>query len=393
MPYDFDHTPSRLGTNSVKYDLGPLRKGRDDLLPLWVADMDFKLPDDILAPLRAFVDQGVFGYRFAGDGYHRAVASWYEHHFSWRIDRDWTVQTPGVVYAIGTALNAFTEPGDSVLIQQPVYYPFENIIKANGRTLVNNELVYDGIGYRMDLEGFERTIVENDVKLFILCSPHNPVGRVWREDELRPIGDICKDHGVLIVSDEIHADFTYPGHTHRVFASLSDDYADTTITCTAPSKTFNLAGLQIANIVISNPTLRGRFRDVLNRFGYAGVNSAALVAAQAAYEHGETWYGELKEYLQANLASFNSFLSERLPDVKLVQPEGTYLLWVDFSNWELADGELDTFIMDRGHLWLDAGTMFGTKSSQFERFNIACSRETLLQALSQLERTHTELMR
>lgn len=392
MPYDFDHTPSRTGTNSVKYDLGTIRKGRDDLLPLWVADMDFKLPDEILAPLHAFIDHGVFGYRFAGDSYHRAVASWYERRFSWCIDREWMVQTPGVVYAIGTAINAFTEPGDSVVIQQPVYYPFENIIKANGRTLVNNELVYDGIGYRMDFEGFERAIVENDVKLFILCSPHNPVGRVWREDELRHVGDICKNHGVLIVSDEIHADFTYPGHPHRVFTSLSDDYADITITCTAPSKTFNLAGFQIANIVISNPILRGRFRDILNRFGYAGVNSAALVAAQAAYEHGEGWYRELKEYLRGNLRLFNSFLDERLPDVKLIQPEGTYLLWVDFSNWGLADDELDTFITDKGHLWLDAGTMFGTESSQFERFNIACSRGTLHQALARLEQARAELI-
>lgn len=393
MPYDFTHVPERKGTNCLKYDAGPARKGRDDLLPLWVADMDLRLPDEVLAPLHDFIDHGIFGYGFAGPRYDQAVTGWYGDHFSWRIDPDWMVQTPGVVYAIGTAINAFTEPGDAVLIQQPVYYPFENLIRANGRVLVNNELVYDEGRYRMDFEGFERAVIDHDVKLFVLCSPHNPVGRVWTADELRRVGDVCKEHGVVVVSDEIHADFTYPGHTHQVFATLSDDYADFTVTCTAPSKTFNLAGFQIANIVISNPALRRRFRDVLNRFGYGGVSTIALAAAQSAYENGGAWHEALKEHLRGNLALFDSFLREHLPEVRLVHPEGTYLLWVDFSAWGLADGELDPFIVDKARLWLDAGAMFGTRSSQFERFNIACPRETLIQALHQLEQAKAGLGR
>ncbi len=391
MAYDFINAPERKGTNCLKYDAGPARKGRDDLLPLWVADMDLKLPDEVLAPLHAFIDHGIFGYGFAGPCYDQAVVAWYDRHFSWDIDPTWMVQTPGVVYAIGTALNAFTEPGDAVIIQQPVYYPFENLIRANDRVLVNSELIYDEGHYRMDFEGFERAVVDNDVKAFVLCNPHNPVGRVWTAEELRRVGDICKQNGVVVISDEIHADFTYPGHAHQVFATLSKEYADFTVTCTAPSKTFNLAGFQVANIVISNPSLRRRFRDELNRFGYGGVSTVALVAAQSAYEHGEAWHEALKEHLQDNLELFQSFLDEHLPEVKLVKPEGTYLLWVDFSAWGLADDELDPFIVDKAHLWLDAGTMFGARSAQFERFNIACPRKTLLQALNQLKQAREEL--
>lgn len=385
MPYDFTHSPSRKGTNCLKYDAGPARKGRDDLLPLWVADMDLALPEEVLAPLHDAIAHGVFGYGFAGEAYYHALISWYEHHFAWHIEPEWVTQTPGVVFAIGTALQACTEPGDAVLIQQPVYYPFERLIRANDRTLVNNELVYDQGHYHIDFEDFERAVIDNDVKAFILCSPHNPVGRVWTKNELLHLGSICEEHGVTVIADEIHADFTYPGHEHHIFATLSDALADRTITCTAPSKTFNLAGFQVANIVISNPALRRRFRHVLARFGYSGVSTIALVAAQAAYEHGEAWYEQLKEHLQSNLDAFGSYLHDHLPEAKLVEPEGTYLLWVDFSGLGLDDEALDTFIVDKAHLWLDAGTMFGTKSAQFERFNIACPQETIMQALNQLE--------
>lgn len=390
MPYDFDTLCNRRHTDCLKYDAGIIRKGRDDLLPLWVADMDFPLPAEVLDDLKEAVNHGIFGYGFPGTRYYDAVLSWYEQSFSWRMKPDWIVQTPGVVFALGAAIQAFTSPGDAVIIQQPVYYPFEEIIKKNRRVLVNNELVYQDGHYGIDFDDFESQVIEHQVKLFILCSPHNPVGRVWTSEELARLGHICARHGVIVVADEIHSDFIYPGHIHQVFTELDPGFKDFSIVCTSPSKTFNIAGLHLANIVIADPGLRKRFSDVLGAFGYGASNTLALRATEAVYTKGKAWLDELKSYLQVNLDFSRSFIAERLPAIDLIEPQGTYLIWLDCERLGLGNG-LDDFVCEEAGLWLDAGTLFGQHSAQFERINIACPRQTLAEAFKKLERAVSRL--
>lgn len=386
MRYNFDIVTDRRGTNCLKYDFAPERGKPENVLPLWVADMDFPTAPEILKKLEKTVHHGIFGYSEGKDGYFQAVAGWYQKHFGWEVKRSWLVKTPGVVFAIAAAVNAYTSEGDAVLLQQPVYYPFSEVIKDNGRILVNSPLKLKDGRYQIDFEDFERKIMENKVKLFLLCSPHNPVGRVWEEWELQKIGDICLRHGVLVVSDEIHSDFVWTGHRHRVFASLSPELADITITCTAPSKTFNLAGLQISNIFISNHELKQRFKKAVARTGYSQVNVMGLAACQAAYEEGEAWLTELKAYLAENLAFVRDYLKNNLPEIHLVEPEGTYLIWLDFRALGLTEEAREDLIVNRAGLWLDSGAMFGADGDGFERINIACPRVILAQALEQLER-------
>lgn len=384
MKYDFDKIVDRRGTNSLKYDFARERGRREDVLPLWVADMDFPTAPSIRERLQKTVEHGIFGYSEGKEPYFRAVADWYQRHFGWEVQEEWLVKTPGIVFAIAAAIRAFTEEGEAVLIQQPVYYPFSEVITDNNRVLVNNPLKQVNGHYEIDFEEFERKIVENKVKLFLLCSPHNPVGRVWQEWELRKVGEICLKYGVLVVSDEIHSDFTYEGHKHLVFASLSPKYAEITVTCTAPSKTFNLAGLQISNIFISNEKLREQFKKAIAAAGYSQVNVMGLVACQAAYETAEDWLVQLKEYLAGNLAFVRSYLRENIPQIELVEPEGTYLLWLDFRKLSLSEEEREDLIVNKAKLWLDSGAMFGGDGEGFERINIACPRKVLEQALGQL---------
>ena len=347
--------------------------------------MDFKTAPAILARLEQVVKHGIFGYSEGREDYFLAVSRWYKEHFGWEVRPNWLVKTPGVVFAIAAAIRAFTQEGDGVLIQQPVYYPFSEVICDNGRVLVNNPLKLSEGHYEIDFQDFEDKIKANRVKLFLLCSPHNPVGRVWKEWELRKLGDICVKYGVIVVSDEIHSDFTYPGHSHHVFAALSPEYADITVTCTAPSKTFNLAGLQISNIFISNSDIRRKFKKEVAAQGYSQVNLMGLIACQAAYEEGWEWLSQLKEYLSGNLDFVKDFLKERLPEITLIEPEGTYLIWLDFRKLNLPEEELEELIVKKANLWLDSGAIFGKVGEGFERINIACPRKTLQQALVQLE--------
>lgn len=382
---DFNVFINRKDTNSLKYDFMTERGKPENLLPLWVADMDFQTAPAILERLEQTVKHGVFGYSETKEPYYDAVAGWYERHFDWRIEKDWLIKTPGVVFALAAAVRAFTKEMDGVLIQQPVYYPFSEVILDNDRVLVNNSLKLTDGHYEIDFEDFEKKIVEYQVKLFLLCSPHNPVGRVWKEWELKRIGDICLKHRVIVVSDEIHSDFVYPGHRHQVFANLGTEYADITVTCTAPSKTFNLAGLQISNIIISNPVLRRKYLKAVAAAGYSQANLMGIIACQAAYELGEDWLSGLKEYLLENLNFLRAYLQEKLPEIKLIEPEGTYLLWLDFRELNLTEREREWLIVEKAGLWLDSGAMFGPDGDGFERINIACPRETLAKALKQLE--------
>ena len=383
--YNFDEVVDRRGTSCLKYDFGPERMGRDDLLPLWVADMDFKLPPEILDELTRRVDHGIFGYTDPKPEYFRAVRQWFQTHYNWEIEDQWITITPGVVYAIAAAIRAFTKEGDAVIIQQPVYYPFSECILENGRKLVNSQLIYENGSYRMDYEDFEEKVVRNHVKLFLLCSPHNPVGRVWTKEELEKIGEICLRNGVTVFSDEIHCDITYPGVTHTPFAGICPELAEITVAGTAPSKTFNLAGLQVSNIVIPDRKRRRRFRDEISRSGYSQANTLGLTACKAVYEKGEDWYREFLVYLKENLDLTREYIRKRIPQIRLVEPEGTYLIWLDCTGLGISGQELRRMMVEDAKLWLDDGVIFGKETELFERINIACPKETLLQALKQLE--------
>ncbi|MCI6630707.1 MAG: pyridoxal phosphate-dependent aminotransferase [Lachnospiraceae bacterium] len=385
MNFDFDRVTERKGTNSLKYDFAKERGKAEDVLPLWVADMDFPAAPCILERLEKAVKHGIFGYTESKEDYFAAVSGWYRERFGWEPKASWLVKTPGVVFAIAMAIRAFTAEGDAVLIQQPVYYPFGQTIKANNRKLVNSPLKLVDGKYEMDFEDLEQKIITEHVKLFVLCSPHNPVGRVWTEEELRRVGDICLKYHVLIVADEIHSDFVYEGHKHHIFASLGEKYADNAIICTAPSKTFNLAGLQNSNIFIPNANIRKQFNRQIDATGYCEVNAMGLFSCQAAYEGGAQWLDELKVYLKGNLDYIREFLKERLPEIKLVEPEGTYLVWLDFRELGLTEAQLEELVVEKAKLWLDSGTMFGPEGEGFERVNITCPRSVLKQALEQLE--------
>lgn len=384
MSYNFDEIIDRKNTCSIKYDFAKERGMPEGLIPLWVADMDFKTPPAVIQALVQTIEHGIFGYSEVKQDYADVLAKWFGKRFGWQVESSWIVKAPGVVFAIANAIRAFTQPGDAVLIQQPVYYPFAHMIQTNQRTVVNNALVYENHTYRIDFTDFEAKIIQKNVKLFIFCSPHNPVGRVWTRDELEQLGDICVRHGVIIVSDEIHADFVYPGFRHHILASIKPAFLESTITCTAPSKTFNLAGLQVSNIFIANPSYRQAFKQEIERSGYSQLNTLGLCACQAAYAHGEDWLEELLLYLKANLDFTRQFLMDQMPQIHLVEPQGTYLLWLDFKDLFASEETRRHFIVDKARLWLDQGTMFGEDGRGFERVNIACPKSVLEQALLRL---------
>ena len=383
--YNFDKEISRKNTNSLKYDFAVERGRPADVLPLWVADMDFQTATPILDALHKAVDHGIFGYSEVKESYYQAVSFWFKKHFDWETKPELLVKTPGVVYALATAVRALTNPGDSILIQPPVYYPFYSVIRNNGRRIVENDLIYVNGRYEISFTDLEAKIREANVKLFLLCSPHNPVGRVWTRTELQRIGELCEKYGVTVVSDEIHCDFAFPESQHTVFTLACPKLAKHTIICTAPSKTFNLAGLQISNIWIQNAELRRKFQDEIDRSGYSQHNSLGLVAAQAAYESGEEWLNQCKKYMRDNLDFLRDFLAKRLPEIKLVEPEGTYFAWLDCSELGLDRKKLHELVVDKARLWLDDGYIFGSKSENFQRIVLACTRKTLERALVQLE--------
>ena len=386
MERDFDKVIDRRGTNSAKYDFAAENGKPEDVLPLWVADMDFQVPRAVTEKLEEISRFGIFGYSSGTEEYFAAVHDWYLERFGWDIQKEWMLNTPGVVFAVAMAVKGLTEPGDGVLIQQPVYYPFKRVITDNGRRAVNSPLVLKDGRYEMDLEDFEKKLQTENVKLFILCSPHNPVGRVWTEEELRAVGELCLKYNVMVLSDEIHCDFVFGGHKHHVFADLDERFADITVTCTAPSKTFNIAGLQVSNIFASNYEVRKKVYREIRNTGYGGLSIMGIAACQAAYEGGSTWLEELKEYLKGNLDFLRSFLKERIPQVKLIEPEGTYLVWLDMRELGLTPEEQDRLMVEEAKLWLDTGTMFGEEGAGFERINIACPRATLEEALLRLEK-------
>ena len=383
MQYDFDEYVERRNTGSAKWDCWVDFDKPADVLPFWVADMDFRTARPVIDAIKERAEHGIFGYGKTLPGYREAVIRWYKTYFGWEPEKAWMVYSPGIVFALGVAIRAYTKPGDAVLIQRPVYYPFSNMIRENDRRILNNPLIYENGTYRMDFADFERKIVENDVKLFILCSPHNPIGRVWTRDELLTIGDICVKHGVTVVADEIHSDFVYPGHKHTMFSSLKPEFADIAVTCTAPSKTFNLAGLQLSHIWIANEERRNAFKTVLSADGYDEPSVLGMAAAFAAYKDGREWFDQLLVYLRANADFAIDYLAKNCPAISVVPLEGTYLMWLDCSKLPYDTEERQKRIA-AAKLWFDPGAMFGPEGDKFERINLACPQKTLEEGLRRL---------
>ena len=385
---DFDEIIKRRNTGCLKYDFAERRGYPADVLPLWVADMDFRTSSCVEEALSSLSRFNLYGYinTQPGDGFFEAVGGWMKRHHRWDVQPEWLVKTPGVCFAISMAIRAFTLPGSAVLVQQPVYYPFSSLVRANGRKLVISDLQQEADGrYVTDFEDFERKIVENNVRLFILCNPHNPVGRSWTAKELLRIGRICRDHGVIVFSDEIHFDLVWTGE-HQIFQALDPSFPEFTLTATSPSKTFNLAGLQQSNIFVPNEILRKSFLREIGMTGYDEPNIFGITATKAAYTHGDEWYKAMKEYVSGNIRFASRFIRERLPGVTVREPEATYLMWLDFRGTGLPPAELEDLVVRRAGLWLDRGEMFGKSGSGFERINAACPRGTLTAALERLEK-------
>lgn len=382
---DFDKVIERRGTDCIKYDSAAQSNMPADVLPLWVADMDFETSSYVVDALADRLRHGIFGYTETGERFFDAVKGWMVRHHDWEVHKDWLVKTPGVVFALAMAVRAYTEPGDGILIQQPVYYPFAGVIRDNGRRVVSNHLFLgEDNRYHMDLDDFERKIVEEKIKLFFLCNPHNPVGRVWSREELCRLGDICVRHHVIVASDEIHADFVFRGK-HQVFANLKKEYETISITCTAPSKTFNLAGLAMSNIFIPDEKLREKFCAQMNSAGVGQIGLMGLIACEAAYEKGEEWYQAMVKYVADNIAYTRKYVEENLPGVRMVEHEGTYLVWLDFRGTGLDEQALEHKIIHEAKLWLDGGAMFGEGGNGFQRVNVACPRKILTEALDRLK--------
>ena len=382
---NFDTITDRHGTDCLKYDSALRRHRPATVQPFWVADMDFPTAPAILKALHARIDHGIFGYSEADpDRFYAILYNWFQERHHWRIQKDWLIQTPGIVFALAMAVRAYTSPGDSILIQQPVYYPFSEVIQDNKRNLINAPLVLKDGHYTIDFKIFEKKIMDHKVKLLLLCSPHNPGGRVWTKEELIQLGDICLSHHVLIVADEIHEDFVWPGYVHTVFASLGEKYEQNSIICTSPSKTFNIAGLQLSNIFIPNKNLRRKFKKEIAKAGYSQLNTLGLIAGEIAYREGAPWLDELKLYLYENINYTQIFLQKHLPQIKFIRPEGTYLVWLDFRPLGLTEAQREDVLLNQAGLWLDSGAMFGPDGTGFESLNIACPRIILKTALEKL---------
>ena len=385
MQYDFDTPIDRTHTWSIKHDFKKENGKADDILPLWVADMDFRSPDSVVEALKKAVDHGIFGYSRADESYFDAVAAWYQKRHHLTLQPEWMTCTPGIVFALSIAVRAFTQEGDAVLIQPPVYHPFSRAILRNKRTLVENPLVLKDGHYEMDLEELEQKVLDEHVKLMILCNPHNPVGRVWTREELTALADICLRHHVYVISDEIHGDFVWQGHEQTPYASISEEACLHSMMCTAPSKTFNLAGMATSNLFIPDPEMRRKFRSELLDVGQENMNRLGLFACRAAYEGGGEWLDQLIGYLAGNLALVRDFCKNRVPQIQLVEPEGTYLAWLDCRELGMTDDELMAFFSNEAKVWLDPGTHSGEQGSGFIRFNLGSSRSVIAQALDQIE--------
>ncbi len=384
MRYNFDQIIERAGTDCLKWDGREAVFGRQEILPLWVADMDFAAPPAVVAALQKRASHPVYGYPLRTPAVDQAISGWLKKRHGWTVEADWLLLTNGVVPALNLAVLAFTEPGDSVIIQPPVYRPFFKAVENNKRELLLNGLKEENGRYTIDFEQLAR-MVDDRTKMLIFCSPHNPVGRVWTREELTKLGQFCLEHRILLVSDEIHSDLVYKGYTHIPLASLTPELAKNTITCIAPSKTFNVPGLATAVTIIPDQERRERFRRIMEATGVGAGNLFGLCALQAAYDEGEEWLEALLDYLRGNLETVMEFVAERLPGIKVIKPEGTFLVWLDFRGLGLTPEQLSAFLINEAKVGLNDGRGFGPGGDGFQRMNIACPRAVLKEALIRIE--------
>ena len=396
MKYDFDEMIDRRGSGSYKWD-GTDRK---DILPLWVADMDFRVAEPIMTALRKRLEHGIFGYTKVRDSYYESLSGWFARRHGWKIEKEQVIYTIGVVPAISAIIKAFTQPGDKVLIQTPVYNCFYSSIRNNGCTFASNPLVLgnasdDGASalgrYTIDFDDLEKKASDPAVKLMLLCNPHNPAGRVWTVDELRRIGEICLRHDVIVVADEIHCELVLGGHKYTPFASISEEFSRNCVTCVSPSKAFNIAGLQIANIVTANPEMKSKIDRSININEVCDVNPFGVEALVAAYDEGEEWLEQLLEYIEGNWQYMKGFCTTFLPDFHLVELEGTYLAWMDCRHLGMESERLEEDLIEKTGLWLNAGSMYGEEGEGFMRWNLACPRARLADALDRFRRYVSEM--
>lgn len=382
--FDFDKVVNRVGTGSTKWDSIKDTYKREDLIPLWVADMDFEVAPEIVKVLEERVNHKVFGYVYPSEDYFTSVIDWMDRRHGFKVEKDWIAFTPGVVSGISYAIRAFTEEDDNIIIQTPVYHPFYYTIRENKRNIVKNPLIFKDGNYTMDFEDLEKKIDEK-TKMIIICNPHNPVGRVWTEEELKKLTDICLKHDIIIVSDEIHSDLVYSGHKHTMLGSISDEVMNKCVMCTAPSKSFNLAGLQVSNMIIPNDELREKFIAEREKDHLIRPNIFAERGLVAAYGKSENWLDELMVYIEGNKDYFIDYLENHIPQLKVVKPEGTYLLWMDCSGLNMSADELERFFIDKCGLVLNRGDMFGEEGANFQRVNIGCTRATLEKSLIRMK--------
>lgn len=383
MNCNFDKLIDRRRTGSVKWDFNQRIFGREDVLPLWVADMDFQAPQAVVEALLKRAEHGIFGYSDGMDGYYDSLTAWLKKRHGWEIQREWIAFSPGIVFALYELVRSLTKAGDKVLLQSPVYPPFFKAIRENGREVVNSPLKVENGRYVMDFEDLEEKFA-GGVKMMLLCSPHNPVGRVWQGEELERLGQLCLAYGVLLVADEIHGDLIFEGHRHIPFASLSPEFERQSIVCTAPSKTFNLAGLQTSNLIIPNPEYRQAFVQSRNLTGIHSPNVFGMTALEAAYRHGEEWLNQLMPYLEGNAEFLLTSLARELPQVKGIRPEGTYLVWLDFRELGLEPKELEEFLVHKAGVGLNQGYQFGPGGEGFARFNIGCCRSLVAEGFQRI---------
>ena len=386
--YNFDKLTQRRGTNSYKWD----ETDDPNVIPVWVADMDFETAPCIVKALQERVAHGIFGYTFVPESYYEAVINWFSRRHGWRIDRSWIEYTSGVVPALSATIKALTQPGDKVLVQTPVYNCFFSSIRNNGCEIVESPLLHSANTYVINFVDLEQKLSDPAVKLFILCNPHNPAGRVWTPDELRHINDLCLRHNVRVVSDEIHCELTMPGYTYTPFASVSEACLNNSVTLNSPSKSFNTAGLQIANIISNDATIRRRINRAININEVCDVNPFGVIALQAAYNEGEAWLEALKAYLYANYVALQSFFAEQLPQLPVTKLEGTYLVWVDISATGLDADSLTDRLLHEAKVMVNSGTMYGREAGKhFIRINIACPKARLMEVLTRMQQEINKL--
>lgn len=384
MNYDFDKIIERRDTSCVKWDLLNEEFGRDDVIPMWVADMDFLALPEITEAIKKRAEHGVFGYAAKPASYYESIIYWVKNRHNWDINRDFIIGTPGIVPALAAAVLAYTNPSDKVIIQPPVYHPFFAVIEGNGRKIITNNLKLENNKYVMDFEDLEKKI-DPSVKMMILCNPHNPIGRVWSYEELKKLGEICLKHNIIIISDEIHSDIIYEGYKHTPIATISEELSEITITCMAPSKTFNIAGLSTSYAIIPNSNMGKKFALALDSLGINIGNLFGVTALEAAYINGEEWLKELIKYLEENMNYMVDFVNNNINGITVTKPEGTYLGWLDCRGLKMDGDKLKEFMIYEAKVGLNDGSIFGKVGEGFMRINVGCPRSVLIEGLKRIK--------